>query len=359
MLNLTRLSHVLKNLQQQGLSQMLITDPISIFYLTGILLLPHERFYALYISLSGKHKIFINKLEVVPSDLGVEQIRFSDTDPYLDMVVKAVDNNESLGIDKNMAARFLLALMERNLAPSYVNSSLCVDMARAVKDDIEIDLMRKSSAINDKAMAEFKQLIKPGVTELSVANQLRQIYLDLGADDFSFTPIVSFGANSAIPHHHPDHSQLKEGDCVLFDVGCIYNGYCADMTRTFFYKEVSDFQREIYDLVNKANANAQLLVAPNIELKNIDNAAREVIATAGYGEYFTHRLGHFIGLEVHDFGDVSANATSLTQAGNIFSIEPGIYLENKFGVRIEDLVLVTSNGVECLNNYPKDLQIIE
>jgi Xaa-Pro dipeptidase len=158
----------------------------------------------------------------------------------------------------------------------------------------------------------------------------------------------------------PDDTVLKEGDTVLFDVGCKFHGYCSDMTRTFFYrKEPTEAQKNIYNLVRQANEEAEEMVRPGVRLCDIDRKARDIITAGGYGPDFTHRLGHFIGIEDHDFGDVSQANNNLTQAGNIFSIEPGIYNASAAGVRIEDLVLITEEGHEVLNKYPKDLQIIE
>lgn len=353
-----RLRTVLQNLEQMGLSQALITDPLSILYLTGRLIKPLERFYALYVSQSGHHKIFINQLETVPEDLGVEKVRFTDSAPYLDLVYQAVDHSQPLGVDKNMAARFLLPLMDRQCAPGYVNASLAVDKARSVKDAQEQALMRKASQINDEAVKAFRTLVREGITERQVAEQTKGIYLDLGAEDFSFEPLIAFGASAASGHHYPDDTQLKPGDCVLFDVGCVYEGYCSDMTRTYFYREVSPKQEAVYDLVLQANQAAEAAIRPGVPLRDLDRIARDIISQGGYGPNFTHRLGHFIGLETHDFGDVSSAAEDVAVPGNIFSIEPGIYLPGEMGVRIEDLALVTEDGVEILNHLPKALEVL-
>ncbi len=353
-----RLRAVLQNLDQLGLSQALITDPLSILYLTGRLIKPLERFYALYVSQSGHHKIFINQLETVPEDLGVEKVRFTDSDPYLDLVYQAVDHSQPLGVDKNMAARFLLPLMDRQCAPGYVNASLAVDKARSVKDAQEQALMRKASQINDEAVKAFRTLVREGITERQVAEQTKGIYLDLGAEDFSFEPLIAFGASAASGHHYPDDTQLKPGDCVLFDVGCVYEGYCSDMTRTYFYREVSPKQEAVYGLVLQANQAAEAAIRPGVPLRDLDRIARDIISQGGYGPNFTHRLGHFIGLETHDFGDVSSAAEDVAAPGNIFSIEPGIYLPGEMGVRIEDLALVTEDGVEILNHLPKALEVL-
>lgn len=358
-MNHSRLDIILEKLERRGLKQMLISDPASIFYLTGRWIDPGERLLALYISQAGDHKIFINNLFTVPEDLGVEKVRFADTDDYLGLLSACVHRGEALGVDKNFPARFLLPLMDRGGASAYQVSSICVDEARACKDQEERERMRAASLLNDKAMAQFRTLVREGMTEQELADQMLAVYKDLGADSFSFKPLVGFGPNAAIGHHEPDHTRLKEGDCVLLDVGCLKDSYCADMTRTFFFKKVpSEKHREIYEIVRRANEAAEAILKPGIPLCEIDRAARKVIEDAGYGPNFTHRLGHFIGLEVHDYGDVSSANTELTQPGNVFSIEPGVYVDGEVGVRIEDLVMITEDGCEILNHFPKELEII-
>ena len=151
---------------------------------------------------------------------------------------------------------------------------------------------------------------------------------------------------------------LREGDCVLFDVGCVKDGYCSDMTRTFYYKSVSNHCREVYETTRAANEAAVALIRPGVRLCDIDKAARDLITEKGYGPAFNHRLGHFIGLTDHEYGDVSSAFDWEVEPGMIFSIEPGIYLVGDTGVRVEDLVMVTEDGVELLNHYSHDLDII-
>ena len=354
----SRVNRVLKELEKMNLTQMIITDPMSIYYLTGKYIDPFERFYALYLRKDGNHVFFLNNLFTAPEDFGIEKVWFSDTDDSTALVAEKLDKDKPLGVDKDMKVRHLLPLMEIKAAAGFVNASICVDKTRGIKDEEEQKFMIESSKINDAAIAQFKALVHEGVTEKEVAEQTLDIYKSVGAEGFSFTPIVSFGANAADPHHEPDDTVLKEGDCVLFDVGCIKDGYCSDMTRTFFYKTVTEEQKKVYHLVKKANESAIAKIKAGVPLCELDNTARKIIADAGYGENFNHRLGHFIGLSEHEFGDVSMTNTDLAQSGMIFSIEPGIYLEGNFGVRIEDLVLVTEDGVHVLNAYSKELEII-
>lgn len=353
-----RIERVLEKLKEQGLTQMLIVDPMSIAYLTDIYVQPFERFWGLLLRADGGHVLFSNRLFTLPETGDLQVVWYTDTDPITDFIAQHLDPAWKLGVDKELTARFLLPLMEGKAAAGFVNSSLAVDLTRAVKDQGEKELMRRASRINDQAMEQFKGLVHEGVTEKEIADQMLAIYQGLGADGYSFPPIVSFGANAADPHHEPDDTVLQEGDCVLFDVGCITGGYCSDMTRTFYYKSVSDHCREIYDLVRRANESAEEKIRPGVAIHELDDTARTIISEAGYGPAFNHRLGHFIGRTDHEYGDVSSTNMWEAKPGMIFSIEPGIYLTGDTGVRIEDLVMVTENGVERLNNYPKDLEII-
>lgn len=345
-------------LKEMGLHQMLIVDPMSIYYLTGVYVAPFERFYGLYLREDGQHAFFLNNLFTVPQEVGVEKVWYSDTDPVMDIVAKYLDKNAPLGVDKELKARFLLPLMEMGAAAGFVNSSMAVDVTRGIKDAEEQEKMRVASDINDKAMAKFKELVHEGVTEKELADQMLKIYTDLGAEAFSFEPLVAFGSNAADPHHEPDQTVLKPGDCVLFDVGCVKDSYCSDMTRTFYFREVSDKHRHIYETVRAANETAIAKIKPGIPLCELDLTARNLIADQGYGPNFNHRLGHFIGLGEHEYGDVSCVNTQKAEPGMIFSIEPGIYVVGDTGVRVEDLVLVTEDGCEVLNHYSKELEII-
>ena len=353
-----RVDRIMAELEGMGVSQMLIVDPMSIYYLTGVYNDPHERFYGLLLKKDGNHIYFLNKLFSIHEEVGARKVWYSDTDPAMEIVAQYLDKDAPLGVDKDLKARFLLPLMEQKAASAFRNTSLAVDTVRGIKDEEEQEKMRVASKINDQAMAQLKTLVHPGVTEREIADQLLEIYQNLGADGFSFTPLVAFGANAADPHHGPDDTVLKEGDVVLFDVGCIKDGYCADMTRSFYFGSVSDTHREIYETVRAANEAAIAKVKPGIPLKELDLTARNLITEKGYGPQFNHRLGHFIGLAVHDFGDVSAKNETVAVPGMIFSIEPGIYLVGDTGVRIEDLVLVTEDGCEVLNKAPKTLEIL-
>lgn len=358
-MNQLRVDAVLRRMREQGLAQMLICAPSSVFYLTGKELDPGERFFGLYLRGDGAHRLFVNNLFAVPEDLGVEKVWFSDMDDAVACFCGYTLHDQPLGIDKDLPARFLLPMMERGAASGYVEASACVDRVRMCKDAGERDTMRRASQINDRGMAAFQGLLVPGVTELEVAGQIENIYRSFGAQGNSFAPSVCFGANAAVNHHVPDQTALREGDCVLLDVGCRLDHYCADMTRTFFFGSVSEPHREVYGVVRRAQEAAEALVRPGALFCDIDLAARDLIRAQGYGDYFFNRVGHSIGLDVHETGDVSWTHREPVKPGMIFSIEPGIYIPGDVGVRIEDLVLVTETGCEVLNAFPHALHVVQ
>lgn len=353
-----RVEKILSKMKDQNISQMIVSDPPSIFYLLNKWIHPGERMLALLLDGEGGHKLFINELFPVYEYLGVDKVWFKDTDKPISLVAQYVREGVTIGIDKNWPSRFLLELMGVKSNCNYVNGSPIIDEIRASKDEYEKGLMREASSLNDTAMKRVVDLISPELTEKQVVQKLLNIFEELGAEGPSFKPIIAFGANGADPHHGTDSSTLKEGDSIIIDIGCRFNSYCSDMTRTIFYKSASKKAKEVYNVVKEANERAISIVKPGVRFCDIDAAARNYIEEKGYGKYFTHRTGHSIGIEVHDFGDVSSVNTETVAPGMIFSIEPGIYLPREFGVRIEDLVLVTEDGCEVLNKFPKDLMII-
>ncbi|WP_084234656.1 M24 family metallopeptidase [Papillibacter cinnamivorans] len=356
-MNKTRLKKILNELAGRGLEQMVITDPAAIFYLTGSRIDSGERLLALYIKISGCF-LMINRLFPAPADPDIHVVPYDDTQDAAKILAGLTDNTRALGVDRNMCSWVLLRLMELGAASGYVNASVCADAVRQCKDEEEAGRMRRASHLNDRAMEEAARALRAGISETELAEETARIFRRLGADGISFEPIVAFGANAAEGHHVPDGTVLRPGDCAILDIGCIKDGYCSDMTRTFFLGEVSDRLREIYALVKRANEAARSVIRPGVPMSRIDEEARRIIRAAGYGEYFNHRLGHFIGIEVHEAGDVSAANNTPAASGMTFSIEPGIYLPGIGGVRIEDLVLVTETGCETLNAFSREITVL-
>jgi Xaa-Pro dipeptidase len=353
-----RLKNVMEKMRAVHMEQMIVTSSASIFYLLGKWINPGERMLALLLKTSGEQKLIINELFPITEDLGVEICVYNDADDPVQLLADLVESNKLLGVDKGWAAHFLLRLMELCPGMEYKNGSLLLDQLRMIKDAEEIERLRAASQANDQVMKELVSLLPQSFSERKLAKILPEIYEKYGTGALSFSPIISYGANCALPHHDPGDARLQRGDSVILDIGGITNSYCSDMTRSLVCGTPSAEYREIYQIVLEANLTAIAAVKPGMRLKDVDGAARGVIERAGYGEYFTHRTGHGIGIEIHEHPDVSAVNEMRLQPGMAFSIEPGIYYKGKLGVRIEDLIIVTETGCEVLNRYPKELRCI-
>ena len=357
-MKLSRTNKILEKMKQQGINQALISDPYSIFYLTEYLENPGERFFAVLLDENGDHKLFINALFPLEKDLGLEKVVYSDTDNPIELLAKYIPNGSVVGIDKVLPARFLLPLMNHLPENKFVDVSQIVDRVRLIVGEEENELMRRASLLNDAACQRVINSISEIKSEKDVAKDLLAIHEELKVDGLSFDPIIAYGANGANPHGTVGDRYVKSGDAIIIDMGGIKDNYCSDMTRTVFWKQPSEKAREVFEIVLEAQKRGVATVKPGVRFCDIDAACRDYITEKGYGEFFTHRTGHHIGLECHEYGDISSINETRCEPGMIFSIEPGIYLPGEFGVRIEDLVLVTEDGCEVLNKLNKELVII-
>ena len=242
---------------------------------------------------------------------------------------------------------------------SYLSAESCLAALRMSKDENELAAMRQAVKIAQDALLATLPMIHIGVTEREIAAELSLQLLRHGSDpEFPFMPIVSSGPNSANPHASPSQRALAAGDMLVIDWGAAYRGYLSDLTRTFAIGEVDEELKRIHDIVRAANAAALAVVAPGVPAQEVDRAARKVIETAGYGRYFFHRTGHGLGMEGHEPPYMREGNTQLLEVGQTFTIEPGIYLTGRNGVRIEDDVVVTESGGESLSDLPRPLQVI-
>lgn len=241
-----------------------------------------------------------------------------------------------------------------------IRVSGAVEALREVKDAGEVALLRLACEAADAALTQLVDNggLRPGRTERAVARELESLMLDHGADGPSFETIVAAGANSAVPHHRPTDAVLERGDFVKIDFGAAVGGYHSDMTRTFVLGQAASWQREIYALVSAAQQAGVEALEPGAELSGIDGAARRVIAEAGHGEHFGHGLGHGVGLQIHEAPGIGAAAAGTLRPGSVVTVEPGVYLAGRGGVRIEDTLVVGAKGPELLTRFPKDLAIL-
>jgi Xaa-Pro aminopeptidase len=259
------------------------------------------------------------------------------------------------------AVHTTVAMLDRLRAaggPAFVPTTELVERLRMVKEPEELDRIREAARMADEGLAHVLERVSEGVSERELALELEFFMRRRGADDVSFDPIVAAAERSALPHARPTDRQVEKGRYLLFDLGCIYEGYCSDMTRTVVVGEPDDRHREIYELVARAQQAGLDAVEPGRPAAEVDRAARGVIEEAGLGDAFGHGLGHGVGIEIHEAPTIRATSRDVLEVGQVITIEPGVYLPGWGGVRVEDLVAVTPGGPAVLSRSPKELQIL-
>ena len=268
-------------------------------------------------------------------------------------------NAKTVSIESEIITISELKALENRFEGFEIDSTSALSDAitqlRCQKSQIEIEKITKAQRIAEKGFEHILNFVKVGVTEREIALELDYYMLRNGAEALSFDTISLTGKNTSLPHGVPSDTKVKKGDFVLLDYGAVYDGYHSDMTRTFCVGEPTDKMREVYDIVLNAQETALKLVKANELGKNIDKLARDIISNAGYSEYFGHSLGHGVGMEIHEYPNASPSFDKPIPENSILTIEPGIYLPEEFGVRIEDFVVVTKDGMKNLTQAPKNL----
>ena len=255
----------------------------------------------------------------------------------------------------NTLIKLALAQYSQRLLNEVAHAEPALSALRSVKEPAEIAAMEKAIAVAEKAIGRIIPRIKAGLNEKQIAAMLTQELLACGADSIAFGPVVSGGPNSASPHATPTNRAIRQGDLLVIDWGVYVDDYPSDLTRTFAVGPIDDELRRIYDVVRMANEEAQKAVRPGATGQMVDRVAREIIEDAGYGEYIIHRTGHGLGLEVHEPPDMSPLNDKPIVPGNVFTIEPGIYLPGRGGVRIEDNIVATDGGGRSMSSFTHDL----
>lgn len=342
-----------------------ITTPDNVFYFSNFKSDPHERLLGVMVFKEAEPFLICPKMEVpdaISSGWSFEAIGHEDTDNPWEILVNAIQARNvsisTLAIEKShLTVERLEALQQFYPQANFVRLDDKINEMRVIKDDLEIEKMRKAAQLADYAIEVGCKNLTEGTTEMTVLNAIESAILEKGYK-MSFETMVLFGKKSASPHGTPGDATLQKGDMVLFDLGVLYDGYCSDITRTVAFGEPTEAQKEIYNAVRQANENAIASVKPGVRAMDLDKIARDTITEAGYGEYFTHRLGHGLGISVHEFPSVTGTNDLELSSGMVFTIEPGIYKADVTGVRIEDDVVVTKDGVEVLTKFTKELLVI-
>jgi len=354
---------------------MLVTDLVNVRYLSG------------FTGSNGALLVFADDRGAVLATDGRYRTQAAEQAPELEVAIEravgrylagraADDGVRKLGFESNVVTvdgfdALTSEVGERSGATELVRAAGTVEALREIKDAGELALLRLACEAADAALSDLVERggLWPGRTEREVARDLEALMLDHGADAISFETIVAAGPNSAIPHHRPTDAALAEGDFVKIDFGALVAGYHSDMTRTFVLGKAADWQLEIYALVAEAQRAGREALRPGAGLREVDAAARQLIVDAGYGEQFGHGLGHGVGLQIHEAPGIGATSAGTLLAGSVVTVEPGVYLPGRGGVRIEDTLVVASETTrgtseaagqtpELLTRFPKELAIL-
>lgn len=362
-MNMTRIQNLIYNLRSTDFTALALNPGATLTYLTGFNFHLMERPTVLLISQAGGAAIILPELELGKLN-GTGLRGFSYGDNPAERAKAFADACEHLRIERGIIGlestrfRFLELEYLRATIPyaTYAPADTLLASLRMKKDEQEVGCMHKAVEIAEQALLETLPFIQPGRTEKEIASELTIHMMRAGCDtELPFQPIVSGGPNSANPHATPSDRPVQTGDLLVIDWGAAYNGYFSDLTRTLAVGEIEpEFQR-IFEIVRQANTTARAVARPGITAGEVDKAARDLITKAGYGKYFTHRVGHGLGMEAHEEPYMFLESEYILEPGNTFTIEPGIYLPGRGGVRIEDDIVITNEGSESLSDFNRTL----
>ena len=336
----------------------LVTDEISIFYFTGF---PHSEGYLMITPDNSYLLVDFRYIEAAQNTVkSSEVVIFSNPFETINNLISA-NNTEEILLEADKITVSAFRTMQKEIKAELTGDdklSLFIKDLRIIKSADEIEKLKTAQNIAEKAYLEVLNMVKPGITERQIALELEYLMKKNGAEKIAFDLITVTGKKTSLPHGVPTDVEVRNGDFVTFDIGAVYEGYHSDMTRTVAVGEVSDKQREIYDIVLKSHLAGLDAVRAGVSGFDVDKVCRDIIKDAGYGEFFGHGTGHGVGLEIHEEPRVSPKGETILKSGMIITVEPGIYLPDEFGVRIEDTVLVTDNGYETFAHIPKELIIL-
>ncbi|WP_027410169.1 M24 family metallopeptidase [Anoxybacteroides tepidamans] len=350
-------------LQEQHISFAIITSTPNVFYLSGFYSDPHERLLALVVFPNEEPILVCPQMEAGQakrSGWHYSLIGYSDIENPWELISEHVTKRQPaadrIAVEKtHLSLERYEQLCTYFSARSTINAEEKLRELRMMKDEQEVSILRQAAALADLGVEVGVKAIAEGKTELEIIAAIEYELKKQGVREMSFATMVLTGQKTADPHGTPGLAAIQKGDFVLFDLGVVLDGYCSDITRTVVFGKPSDEQKRIYETVLKAQLAAIAASKPGAAAGTVDQAARQIIEQAGYGSYFTHRVGHGLGIEIHEYPSMNATNAMALEQGMVFTIEPGIYVPSIGGVRIEDDVLITNDGVEILTSYPKEL----
>lgn len=356
---MNNIKRIQEKLIERNLDGILITDEKNQRFATGfaftdgIVLVTREKAFLMTDSR------YIEAAEKTVSD-EISVSMFGGGKKLSDLLIACIEDNrlERLGAEEQKLSYSMYRRYETLLKRQLIPAQTLLSGLRMAKTQSETDCMKKAQAIAEKALEEVLALIAPGMTERELAAEINYRMMRNGAEGNSFDTIAVTGKNTSMPHGVPGDEPIKEGDFVTMDFGCVKNGYCSDMTRTVAVGYATEEMKNVYDIVLKAQLAGIAGARAGISGGDIDAMGRGVIAGAGFGEYFGHSFGHSLGLDIHEYPVASPNAGEIMPVGAVISAEPGIYIPGKFGVRIEDVLILKEDGCENITKANKNLIIL-
>ena len=353
---MSRIQRVREKLKKEQLDAIVVTDSYNLRYLanftgtTGIAVISQDD--AVFITDFRYTQQAAKQAVGYTIRQNVQEI-FAEVNDYLNEL-----NLKRVGIEANQMNVATYLHIKSLFSVEIVETRNFIEQLREVKEEEELDIIRQACDITDQAFEHILTFTRPGVREIEVANELERFLKSKGATAMSFDTIVASGVRSAMPHGVASEKIIEEGDMVTLDFGCYYKGYSSDMTRTIAVGQVNPKLKEIYEIVLEAHELVNQQAKAGMTGKEIDAIARDYIKARGYGEYFGHGLGHGLGLNVHELPGVNARSEQIVEENMVITNEPGIYIDGLGGVRIENDLIVKSNGVEIINRSPKHLIIL-
>jgi Xaa-Pro aminopeptidase len=357
-----RLDRLRAAMAERGVDLLALAPTDSLRYALGFSPIPDERLCILLLSRDEVGIVMpaLNADQAAHAVPGLKSFVWTDDVGPLDAarggLACIASSAQRIAVDPEMRADILLILQALAPTAEHVSASDVLTQVRAVKSADEIDLLTASSKTADDAILAALAACRPGATELEVASAADMSFREAGVD-VTFV-IVAAGPNGAFPHHHTSDRVLQERDAVVIDIGGRLEGYSSDITRMAFVGEPTERYREVHEIVESALQAGMAAALPGVAAGDVDRAARRVIEDAGFGEYFVHRTGHGLGLSTHESPYIKKNDPAVLEVGNVFSVEPGIYLPGEFGIRLEEIVHLTPDGVERFSTLPRDVHSV-
>lgn len=366
MLSSKQLDKIANLMAESKIDVLVIGPSADLEYLTGLHPLNDERFKALFVMSDKRHFYVAPELyyEETRAALGpdIDILQWGDHEGFLKAISKVEAkyglSGKRIGINDGIRAVDIIDIGE-TLNVKFANGVHVMENVKVSKDQEERENLRQAARIADTVIGEIVKFIRPGIKEKDIKEKIEEIMFKNGAQGIAFETIVASGPNSSRPHYNDDSRVIEENDIIIMDYGCKYNGYCSDISRTVFVGEPTDEMKKIYNIVLEANEAGEKRVAQGVTAEEVDRAARKVIKDAGYGQYFINRTGHGVGTAVHEAPYIKEGNKQVLDDGMAFSVEPGIYLPGKFGMRVEDIVLVNEGKGEILNKAPKNMIVIK